>query len=160
MQQDLNNDKWYRMWWDWTPERVSHTKDYDPVIKRMAELARNRRIVGFYRWEFERFGRPTLPSGKDWDFVSKLDEKWERYKDTGNKEMLVDIFNYLIFEWRSPSHDTPHWETEDQGMEKCEGCNQQVDENTCWCGDDMNSHTDHTPVPMGCVCHIKYRKEN
>lgn len=114
-QQSLNDDKWYKRWWDWTPERVAHVKNYDRVIKRMAELAENRRIIGYFRYEFPKFGRPTRPSGKVWDFVHRLDQKWTEYKETGNREMLIDVFNYLLFEWDSPSHPTPHFEAKDSG---------------------------------------------
>ena len=38
----------------------------------------------------------------------------------------------------------------------CPGCKQEVDPETCQCGeaaDDHNQGAGHGPVPMGCVCH-------
>lgn len=38
---------------------------------------------------------------------------------------------------------------------RCPGCKQEIDPDCCCCGDtivDGQSHSDHTPVPQGCVC--------
>lgn len=35
----------------------------------------------------------------------------------------------------------------------CEGCGEEVDLETCHCGDPMDGyHDNHAPIPMGCVC--------
>jgi len=36
----------------------------------------------------------------------------------------------------------------------CPGCKQEIDPDTCWCGDLMKGHSydGHSPVPMGCDC--------
>lgn len=37
----------------------------------------------------------------------------------------------------------------------CAGCGIQIDEETCWCGEEENAHTafsGHMFVPMGCTC--------
>lgn len=40
----------------------------------------------------------------------------------------------------------------------CLGCCREVDPDLCWCGEEFKAHTmlmdpNHSPVPMGCVCH-------
>lgn len=42
----------------------------------------------------------------------------------------------------------------DSGHEICKGCDQEVDPETCWCGDDVKGHAlvEHSFVPMGCIC--------
>ena len=37
----------------------------------------------------------------------------------------------------------------------CDGCGQEVDWSTCWCGGAIDGHgyaEGHSPVPMGCDC--------
>ena len=37
----------------------------------------------------------------------------------------------------------------------CPGCKNEIDEEVCWCGDEIKKHTahdGHNPVPMGCTC--------
>ena len=39
--------------------------------------------------------------------------------------------------------------------EECPGCGQEIDPETCWCGDRMDAHfgwEGHPAVPMGCDC--------
>lgn len=43
-----------------------------------------------------------------------------------------------------------------EGRRVCPGCDHEIDEETCWCGEDSASHNQrsgHSPVPMGCRCH-------
>ena len=38
----------------------------------------------------------------------------------------------------------------------CPGCGNEIDSETCWCGDLIRNHTldaGHVPVPMGCDCY-------
>jgi hypothetical protein len=40
-------------------------------------------------------------------------------------------------------------------LKKCPECKQEIDPDTCWCGDLYESHTvfdGHYFVPMGCDC--------
>lgn len=36
----------------------------------------------------------------------------------------------------------------------CPYCNQEIDPDTCWCGDEIkhSPYAGHSPVPMGCSC--------
>jgi hypothetical protein len=43
---------------------------------------------------------------------------------------------------------------------KCEGCGNEIDPDTCGCGEPINGyHDNHTPIPMGCDCHRSTRVE-
>ena len=37
-------------------------------------------------------------------------------------------------------------------MDICPRCKNEIDPDVCWCGDTIDNHTDHSPVPMGCTC--------
>lgn len=40
----------------------------------------------------------------------------------------------------------------------CSGCNQEIDEDTCHCGEAVSAHNQgsgHSPVAMGCECHME-----
>lgn len=44
--------------------------------------------------------------------------------------------------------------------EICKGCGEEVDVETCWCGDDLLAHgewSNHSPVVMGCRCYMAAR---
>lgn len=39
-------------------------------------------------------------------------------------------------------------------VEKCAGCGEMIDPDTCWCGQSINHGVDNHPiVPMGCKCY-------
>lgn len=47
-------------------------------------------------------------------------------------------------------------------MTRCLGCQAEIDEETCWCGDPTDAHgytSGHSPVPMGCVCHLQLEEK-
>lgn len=41
----------------------------------------------------------------------------------------------------------------------CEGCEREISDDTCWCGEDLDHRygpsDGHAPVPMGCVCRMQ-----
>lgn len=44
-------------------------------------------------------------------------------------------------------------------QKKCDGCGREISDDTCWCGDLLDSHhaySGHSAVPMGCECHQKH----
>lgn len=44
-------------------------------------------------------------------------------------------------------------------QKKCDGCGHEISDDTCWCGDSLDSHHaygGHSAVPMGCECHQKH----
>jgi len=43
-------------------------------------------------------------------------------------------------------------------MKTCPGCKQEIDPDTCQCGEPIQEnigHDNHNPVPMGCECHYR-----
>lgn len=115
--QSVNDDKWYRRWWSWSPAMVIEYKADRRSEARLRSLADNRAVVGFYRYELPRFGRPTKPNGRDWNLAGKAIEKLSAYQRTGNREMLVDAYNYIKWEFARPGHTNAHFKSEDQGCE-------------------------------------------
>lgn len=116
MTPEINADKWYQRWWSWTPEQIIGHKHEPHVVERLVRLANNRCVVGFYRYELPRFGRATKVDGREWDLPGRMIEKLQRYQQTGNTELLVDVFNYVRWEFARPGHPDAHFKAEDQGV--------------------------------------------
>ena len=74
----------------------------------------NRCIVGYYRYgSFRRIGRTDASNRIPMD---RLKECLKKYEGTGNREMLVDMANYLMSEFVAPHHHKAHLKCEDQGV--------------------------------------------
>lgn len=41
----------------------------------------------------------------------------------------------------------------------CPFCKNEIDPDVCWCGDYRHNHSEHSFVPMGCVCGYYTEKE-
>lgn len=77
--------------------------------------ARPRQMMGAFRYE----GREA--DGKSYDqkaregsaktYTARMRDKIEEYDATGNQEMLVDIYNYVLLEVMRPTHPTPHFKS-------------------------------------------------
>lgn len=57
-------------------------------------LMRNRLIMGAFR-----YGRLCAPGKLDFDRVRAMRERLQAYRETGNKEFLVDIANMALLEF-------------------------------------------------------------
>lgn len=88
----------------------------DAVMERLPWLARQGRyrlVMGSYRYEakdadglsYEDKAQLGLRPAFWVRAVAKLDE----YDRTGNQEMLVDAFNYLLLELHEPMHPRAHF---------------------------------------------------
>lgn len=44
-------------------------------------------------------------------YYERMRAKVDEYARTGNQEMLVDAFNYILLELESPSHEAAHFES-------------------------------------------------
>lgn len=74
----------------------------------------NRCIVGFHRYgPFYLIGSQPRSWRKPLD---RLEGCLEKYKKTGNRELLVDIANYAMGEFTNPHHPKAHLKCEDQGI--------------------------------------------
>ena len=52
-------------------------------------------------------------SGHKWDLLGAVSRKLERYKQTGNTELLVDAANYLLLEFEVGKHPGKHFSATD-----------------------------------------------
>lgn len=114
----IDADKWYWRFWSWTPDQIIRHKNNNLALARMWDYAKRRSVFGYYRYELSRFGRPTKPDGKCWNFPQKMREKLEEYEATRNKEALVDVLNYLVWEWERPSCNGVRFFAADQGIKE------------------------------------------
>jgi len=80
-------------------------KDLDFIVAH----AKARIRMGTFRYEtadsvpWNRLAKANLVP----TYFEKMDEKKDMYKATGNREYLVDMFNYIFLEWVNPcEHET------------------------------------------------------
>lgn len=45
---------------------------------------------------------------------------------------------------------------------KCQGCGNEIDHETCWCGEAIKgqAHDNHSVVPQGCTCGFHHLPEH
>lgn len=60
----------------------------------------NRLAVGFHRYG------PLDPMRANW--VKSIELRIEAYKETGNIDLMHDVANFAMFEWRFPQHENAH----------------------------------------------------
>lgn len=68
------------------------------------QLMRNRLLMGHLRYG---------PAKGKHDFIRAIKSKLLIYEQTGNTEMMVDIGNYAMLEFRRPSHPSGHFQAQD-----------------------------------------------
>ncbi len=69
---------------------------------------RQRIIVGTMRYG------PSEQNAKIKSGLSWLKERLEEYEQTGNIEVLVDIANFAMMEFKFPSHQTAHFDNSER----------------------------------------------
>lgn len=74
-------------------------------------LMRNRLIMGSLRYFSMLDARPPVNTPKVINFIQ---EKLNIYKETGNLEMLVDIANLAMIEFRHSDHPEKHFKSIDR----------------------------------------------
>jgi len=74
------------------------------------EYMRNRLIMGAYR-----YGPMAESADKEYDRIGYLRKKLEIYEQTGNLEMLVDVANLALLEFKQCKHPKAHFEAQDGG---------------------------------------------
>lgn len=82
-------------------EAKAKWKQLEVGAKIMLDLARPRILTGYFRYGNQR-SRP---------YMAYLRDKFELYEETGNKEFLVDMLNYLLLEWLNPFHAKAHFQS-------------------------------------------------
>lgn len=86
----LSYEELYKAQWDIEFEKMMH----------------NRLIMGAIRYG-------GLNVDNKYDIIKTMFGKLSKYKDTGNKEFLVDIANYALIEFHNPQHPNAHLESKD-----------------------------------------------
>lgn len=109
--------------WRWAagvPEldtRVGYAPDLDTIriendCPEFHRLASNRLVVGFFR-----YGPLTNKAGgKKYDNLGSIAARLALYRKTGNDELLVDIRNYAMLEFKNGTHPKKHFKPVDDGI--------------------------------------------
>ena len=105
--------------WRW---KCGLTEKEEPKITTFEELEktewsvefetymRNRLIMGAMR--YGRLGAVNKPK---YDCVSSMIKRLNKYKETGNKEFLIDVANICLVEFVECNHPNMHFESIDDG---------------------------------------------
>lgn len=62
--------------------------------------------MGYLRYEVNN---PVRKSGKRHDYVEAIQIKLNLYRESGNTELIVDIGNYAMLEFKDPTHPKAHF---------------------------------------------------
>lgn len=74
------------------------------------KLMRNRLVVGSMR-----YGRMGAPGKPKYDRMGDIARRVEKFRQTGNKELLVDIANLCMCEFVECDHPKAHFRATDDG---------------------------------------------
>lgn len=74
------------------------------------KLMRNRLIMGAFR-----YGKLNATDKKEWNRLDRILSDVQRYIETGNTEILVDIANHALLEFEEGSHPLKHFSASDDG---------------------------------------------
>jgi hypothetical protein len=69
---------------------------------------RNRIAVSFFK-----YGPLAEAVTHGADFVTAIETRLQKYRETGNTEWLMDVANYAMFEFMYPSHRQSHFRATD-----------------------------------------------
>jgi hypothetical protein len=61
----------------------------------------------------ERYGKLTLDRDEKYDYVDFIERRFNLFKETGNREWLIDVMNGAILEYQFRSHPNSHMEHHD-----------------------------------------------
>lgn len=83
-------------------EQIDMSKEYSEEFDR---LRKNRVEMSFYKYGT---ARKNFATGNV-QAIPTMDLCIKKYKDTGNREYLLDAANYLMFEYMFPQHPKAHF---------------------------------------------------
>lgn len=83
-----------------TPEEILASR----FCPRLIEAMKARLLQGHHK-----YGPMTLEARMNTDYLANVKLRIAKYEETGNTEWLVDAANYLMFEFRWPSHPDAHF---------------------------------------------------
>jgi hypothetical protein len=85
----------------------------DGTLSEVVGHAKARKLMGAFRYEQKEADGKSYDQkareGKAKTYVQRAQEKFSLYQTTGNKEFLVDVFNYVLLEWARPCHPNAHF---------------------------------------------------
>ena len=74
--------------------------------ERFETLMRNRLIMGAFRYQCEDFRKGVKLS---YDNVGSMKDRIERYEETGDLEIMVDVANLALMEFMTSRHPNRHF---------------------------------------------------
>jgi hypothetical protein len=86
---------------------TEYSEEFDEIRKRMM-------ITSFYKYGPLHINYGTQ---KYIDSIKSLEKRLEKYKETGNLELLADIANFAMIEFMSPQHPDAHYTPTDCAQE-------------------------------------------
>lgn len=87
-------------------QMISEIRRMKSKLREISGLAEPRLVMGGIRY------------GSEWEhepLMKYMQSKFDRYKKTGNFEMLVDLFNFIVIEGELKTHPSFHFEAVDRG---------------------------------------------
>ena len=98
-----------------SPEYQAHqmTGDLAETLKtefseKFSDGMKFRMIVSFHKYGPVALGYPERV-----DAIKSLEERLQRYRETGNAEWLIDVANFAMIEFMYPSHPQAHFRPTD-----------------------------------------------
>ena len=96
-------------------EEAKQVSSYEELKKtewseEFERLMRNRLIIGALR-----YGRLGAANKPQYDRANSMIKRLSKYKETGNKEFLVDVANLCLLEFVECSHPNQHFHAIDDG---------------------------------------------
>lgn len=92
---------------------LSEVYGEDGFLEEVIRHAKVRKLMGAFRYEQKESDGKSYDEkareGKAKTYCQRGIEKFQLYEATGNKEFLVDAFNYVLLEWARPTHPNPHF---------------------------------------------------
>jgi hypothetical protein len=95
-------------------EKVSKV-DSSRRAQELRERAIERRLMGYFRYEVpDEQGNSyeeRVKLGEAKPYYVRMMAKLKEYERTGNLELIVDCYNYVLLEWYYMSHPLAHFES-------------------------------------------------
>jgi len=70
-------------------------------------LAKDRLEMGFVRYEMRLGAAP--------DYFRRIKKMVDKYESTRNREFMVDLLNFILLEWTTPTIENTYFECDDSG---------------------------------------------
>lgn len=117
-----NNAEWFLMdlWRDFAglpPQtEIKLLPDLKTIMKsqwseEFERYMRNRLVMGAFR-----YGLIEQDESKNYNHISSVRKRLDKYEETGNLEYLVDIANLMMLEFLHSTHPDKHFKATDDGV--------------------------------------------